>query len=239
MENWQEEMLQAFLNNHEADETLMFQCVQNAAQALGFEYVSYWLRLPLPITKSKFVFLNNYPVEWQQLYESKDYASIDPLILQGQQSCTPIVWSDDVFRFAPEFWQQAQAQGLKYGWSQSTRGSCGLPGMLSLVRSAQPISQVELDAKEKQMQWLTSSAHILISRVLLTKFEKEYAPCLTPREIEILKWTADGKSADDIADILELSVNTVNFHVRNLILKFNVSNKTSAVVRALMFGVLY
>ncbi|MDB5849541.1 MAG: transcriptional activator of quorum sensing autoinducer synthesis transcription regulator protein, partial [Rhodoferax sp.] len=50
--------------------------------------------------------------------------------------------------------------------------------------------------------------------------------------------TADGKSSQDIADILILSKSTVDFHVKNAVVKLQVGNKTAAVVRAAVLGYL-
>jgi DNA-binding CsgD family transcriptional regulator len=61
---------------------------------------------------------------------------------------------------------------------------------------------------------------------------------LTAREVEVLKWTGDGKSSQDIADILILSRNTVEYHVKNAVHKLGVANKTAAVVRAALLGFL-
>lgn len=59
---------------------------------------------------------------------------------------------------------------------------------------------------------------------------------LTEREIEILKWTAAGKTADDIALILSMKKRTVHFHVANAVQKMGVCNKTAAVVQAALHG---
>jgi DNA-binding CsgD family transcriptional regulator len=61
---------------------------------------------------------------------------------------------------------------------------------------------------------------------------------LTAREKEILRWTADGKTSDDISKILSLSVNTVNFHIKQTQAKLNAVNKTQAVVKALMLHLI-
>ena len=60
----------------------------------------------------------------------------------------------------------------------------------------------------------------------------------TDREIEVLRWTADGKTASEIADILNISERTANFHIANVITKLNAPNKTAAVIRAGMLGML-
>jgi len=59
---------------------------------------------------------------------------------------------------------------------------------------------------------------------------------LTLREIEILKWAAIGKTSKDMSSILQISINTVNFHIKNAVLKLETSNKTAAVARAITLG---
>ncbi len=60
---------------------------------------------------------------------------------------------------------------------------------------------------------------------------------LTLREVEVLKWSAQGKTAAEVAMILDLKLRTVNFHIGRAIRKMGVSNKTSAVVQAALHGV--
>jgi LuxR family transcriptional regulator len=59
---------------------------------------------------------------------------------------------------------------------------------------------------------------------------------LTGREVEILKWCAAGKTAEEIGTILNLKSRTVNFHVGKAIHKMGVSNKTAAAVQAALSG---
>ena len=56
---------------------------------------------------------------------------------------------------------------------------------------------------------------------------------LTPREIEVLKWVARGKSAWEIGEILGIAKRTVEDHVHNVIGKLGASNRTEAVVIAI------
>jgi DNA-binding CsgD family transcriptional regulator len=51
---------------------------------------------------------------------------------------------------------------------------------------------------------------------------------LTPREREILHWVAEGKRDGEIAAILNLSVRTVEQHVRSCLRKLNVETRTAA-----------
>jgi LuxR family transcriptional regulator len=110
--------------------------------------------------------------------------------------------------------------------------------MLTLSRSHEPLTASEIVAQEKKMKWLVHVVHMALSRLLSAKRPERAAIKLTAREVEILKWTADGKSSQDIADILLVSKNTIDFHVKNAVAKLQTANKTAAVVRAAVLGLL-
>jgi len=57
-------------------------------------------------------------------------------------------------------------------------------------------------------------------------------PILSDREVEVLRLGAVGKSNQEIAVILSISNNTVKFHMKNIFIKLNVSNRTEAVMVA-------
>ena len=54
--------------------------------------------------------------------------------------------------------------------------------------------------------------------------EEGQHPVLTPREREVLQWSAAGKTVDDIAIILNISWYTVETHLRNVRDELDVSN---------------
>lgn len=62
------------------------------------------------------------------------------------------------------------------------------------------------------------------------------APDLTPREREVLRLLAEGKTNKAIAGALGVSARTVNFHLDNLYAKLGVASRTEAVVFALRQG---
>lgn len=52
----------------------------------------------------------------------------------------------------------------------------------------------------------------------------------------MLELTAFGKTAGEIADVLDISQRTVHAHLQNASVKLNASNKTHTVVEALRYG---
>ena len=65
-------------------------------------------------------------------------------------------------------------------------------------------------------------------------------PCqLSEREHEVLRWTALGKTSDEVAVILGISTRTVTFHVSEILAKLDAKNKVHAAVKALMLNILH
>ena len=56
---------------------------------------------------------------------------------------------------------------------------------------------------------------------------------LTPREAEVLRLVAQGRSNRDIADVLVLSPRTVKRHIENIFDKLGVSSRAAATAFAL------
>ena len=61
-------------------------------------------------------------------------------------------------------------------------------------------------------------------------------PRLTQKEQEILGWCALGKTSAEMAIILNRSETTINFHIANLRVKFGVTSRHAAVLKAIKFG---
>jgi NarL family two-component system response regulator LiaR len=59
---------------------------------------------------------------------------------------------------------------------------------------------------------------------------------LTEREVEILKYVAQGMTNDEIADQLVVSERTVRTHVSNILAKLQLANRTQAALYALKEG---
>jgi LuxR family maltose regulon positive regulatory protein len=66
----------------------------------------------------------------------------------------------------------------------------------------------------------------------------EYFDPLSERETEILQLIAEGLTNPDIANTLFLSLHTVKTHTRNIYSKLGVHNRTEAVARARLLGIL-
>lgn len=219
-------------------EKAIFEKISEAVVKLEFEYCAYGLRTPWPVARPATLMLSNYPAIWQDSYVRNRYVEIDPTVRHAERSDAPFVWRQEMLAAAPSFWEEAQSVGLRVGWVQSCFDGVAKGGMLTVSRSATPLSAAELAHKEQSLRFLVAVAHMRLSQLLLPSHFKQQCGALTSREIEVLKWTADGKTTGEISDLLSVSDCTVKFHIRNVINKLQVANKTAAAVYAAMSGML-
>ena len=216
-----------------------FRHIAEAARLLGFEYCVHGMRLPLPITKPRTSFFSNYPPAWLQRYQEQNYIEIDPTVSHGMRSSEAVVWNDAFFAGARQMWEEAQAHGIRHGWAQSRRDVEGNYSMLILARSQGEITPHELERLAPRLQWLIHTAHHTMKEACAGS-EVVSAPIeLSDREIDVLRWTAEGKTSAEIALILDISERTVNFHVNAVVAKLGATNQTSAAVRAAMLGLIW
>jgi DNA-binding CsgD family transcriptional regulator len=235
MRDWHETYIDLFSSTNTEVELLVQ--LKRAAYELGFEYCSYGLRVPLPVSKPRFTLLSDYPENWAKYYVANNYFNIDPTVQHGLTETLPLLWSAD--QGSSGFWEEAWHHGLRHGWCMSSQGKYGSVGLLSLVRSSYAITPSELDEKESRMIWLTQLVHSAMSQQLVPRLMPESTKKLTVREREILKWTATGKTYIEIGMILSIDNGTVKFHLGNTIRKLNAANKTEAAIKASLLGMLF
>jgi len=237
MDNWQGDLLLATFQAKEVREN--FEVIDAAVQDLGFETCTYGLCLPPSYRGPRTFMRSSYPKVWQKRYIEAGYVNIDPVVGRAFLSQTPFSWGKRDYAKTPQFWDEAKSFGVRVGWTKSSLDGSGTIGLLSMARPTEVLTKKELKHKERRMRWLAQAAHLSFCHLLNPAAFFEMPNPLTRRETEILQWAADGKTAPEIGEILNISANTVNFHIKNAILKLRVPNKTAAVVRAIMLGLLY
>ncbi|MFZ6645282.1 LuxR family transcriptional regulator [Undibacterium sp. TJN25] len=235
MRSWQEEQIQLLTETHSEGDFLS--ALSQIADELGFDYCAYGMRMPLPLAQPRIIMLSSQPQQWQRHYLDDYYHSVDNT-LHDMHSITPYIWSGEEHTGSTKFWEDARAHGLQAGWAQSSHDARGIVGMLTLARSRSYTSFKELRNRALQKSWLAQTAHEALSRVLVPKFLPEAETQLTTREVEVLRWSADGKTSGEVGNIMCISERTVNFHVNNALVKLGANNKTAGVIKAAILGFL-
>lgn len=237
MELWKERQIQqvTFATRIETAYPILLTFANN----IGFKFCGISVTSPEREILPKALNINNYPEAWNKQYEENSYCEVDPVVAHCNQSMLPITWNKELFSKTPNLWEALQNQGLRYGWSLAVHlKERGLCSTLSLARPHCPISAIELYEHFGYMYYVTSHLAELFAHALPIRPTKARPPRLSAREVEVLRLSADGKTAYEISIILSLSERTVNYHVQNVILKLNVCNKISAVIAAAKAGII-
>ncbi|WP_353741616.1 autoinducer binding domain-containing protein [Pseudomonas fluorescens] len=237
MEIWKESQLNQLAHTQEINTA--YRIALNFARNLGYKFCGFSITSNSVVTGASPVNLNNFPHEWNIQYEKNNTTQIDPVVAHCNHSTLPVLWSEELFSRTPWLWQLLQQQGLRHGWSQAIHDEeSGLHSILSLARSHCPISAYELYENLGFSVFISRHLHALALEMQPKKKARPQVPPLSRRELEVLKLSADGKTAYEIARILNLSERTVNFHVHRAIEKLGVNNKIAAVIAAARSGAI-
>jgi LuxR family transcriptional regulator len=110
-------------------------------------------------------------------------------------------------------------------------------GFYSVSRTAGKGKIMPDDELQLRLQYLAELSLMTLTR--LNDSSMAAMPLkLSKREREILQWTGEGKTSSEIAIILSISENTVNFHQKNMQKKFNAPNKTQIACYAAAIGII-
>lgn len=152
---------------------------------------------------------------------------VNDISSRAKESDEPFFWHDLGDLSGSALMRDIAAAGLVDGFCIPVRMPSGGRGLVSMLCD----KRVEID--EEQALVLRALAQAAHSQVLHLLPEAAKAARLTEREREVLRWTAAGKTADATAEILSISVRTVEYHLLNAARKLNTANRTHTVVEAL------
>jgi len=237
MKGWQLSQLRLVRSAQSQDEA--FVALLPEVQALGFEYCSFGMKSPVPLAAPRVVWCSNYPSAWQARYVEQGYLNSDPIVQRGLMSDEAFLWTDELFASNPQLYAEAQSFGLRYAWCQPRRDMRGMTSLFSVVRGGPALEAAELAAKIERLQWLSYLCHEAMAKVWVKELQGDLELGLSERELEVLRWTCDGKTSSETAQIMGVAEATVNFHTRNACSKLGASNKTAAAVRAAVLGLFH
>ncbi|MCO7059249.1 autoinducer binding domain-containing protein [Pseudomonas juntendi] len=233
MLHWKPEHLDAFVS--ERSPKKLFNIAVHLAQDLAMQYLGLNLRIQIATQTPRLYLYSNYPDEWISCYQRDDFYKQDCAAHLSHQSTLPVLWTDELYHEAPHFREAACHHGLRHGWTQSLHDLQHNESQISVARPAGSIDINELYEKAGSVQWLCHTLHAVLSEHHLNALCPPQ-PKMSARELEVLKWSAAGKTAADVACILSLSQSTVNFHIRSVITKTNAANKAGAIAIAALRG---
>ncbi len=186
--------------------------------------------------------MTSYDDEWRARYTEKSFHQYDPVALTSKRARLPFFWNHGEFlrpfaKIQRRVFQEARAFRLHAGYSIPISGPNGELAVFSIV---DPDERHLIDVIRDQGPKLQLSAlHIHDAAMSLAEVPSlTDNESLSDRELECLSWTAEGKTSDEIADIVCISAATVNYHLNKVVLRFGAANRHHAAIIALRKGII-
>lgn len=171
------------------------------------------------------------PVAWLDLYIAENYVAHDPSQRHAKRTVHPYEWKDAPYDpehetgFA-EVVRRANDFDVGNGFVVPVPGPQGCIGQVWMSAH-----NFRLSKRDKPSLHLI--ALYAFDRVRRLSRRVRQKPPLSARQREILTWTAAGKTAWEIGEILAISQRTVEWHLRSIAQKLGTFNRMQTVAVAL------
>ena len=225
------------------DITEAFGILEKYLAQLGFDRVVYSLITDHPHINQKrgHGILRNYPEDWMKYYFAHNYFEVDPVIKVIKQHNGAFLWNsvpelkNGLQRDEYVLMEEAREAKLLDGVGIGFHGTCGRVVGMGVASSA---GKAYIDKNSVSLIYaLCSQFHLFYQ-----EFESRSSAVpiqLSPREKEVLTWTAEGKSRTAIGEILNISDDTVKTYITRVYAKLGVNSIPLAILKAVMLGLIY
>jgi DNA-binding CsgD family transcriptional regulator len=211
--------------------------VVSFARRLGFLTVDAFAAFDgAPGGEPEFVGVHNAPERFDLMRDTKTYARFDPVMQHCKHSCLPLVWDRNTYVAVGKLgaWEMQASFGYRTGIAYALHLPRGRHFFVGVDRDqALPACKKEVTRMTAELQLFAVHALEVAMQVLLPGTSPSSESNLTPRELESLRWTMEGKTAWEIGMILGISEQTAARHLSNATRKLDCVSKHQAVVRAL------
>lgn len=203
---------------------------------LGYPTHAYQLIAPPAGPRFPLVF-STYPKNWAAQYLERGYIRRDPVALAAPRLLSPAMWRD-IFpiraedELQRELIEESRLAGLGEGASVAIHG----PERACATLNVAIDDPLRWRQAQHTVHLVATYAHEQVMRIAFDPGMPRGG--LTPREIECLTWTAHGKTAWEISEVLGCGHETVRQHLKSACAKLGVYQKAAAAARAVSLGLV-
>lgn len=210
-------------------------------QDIGFDTVSAITVVEHGLGNTEFIAIDNTPEDYRNTYVDLRQGRGDPVMQHLKRQSVPIIWNQDTYvnLGMGELWEHNASFGYCNGIAMALHLPDGKHFLFGVDREeALPDEPDTLQRLVADLQLFAVHAQDSAVRLLLPSALQPERPALTPRELETLRWTMEGKTAWEVGALLGISERTVVFHANNAMHKLGCATKHEAVLKALRLGLI-
>jgi len=213
------------------------------ANGLGFDTVSATVVLDRTLGDSEFDTVDNTPASYSEFFQDRSTWRRDPVMQHCKHHSVPIIWNQATYVASDriDMWEEQAQFGYQAGIALALHMPEGRHFFLGVDRDQSlPKDATTLTRMVADLQLFAVHAQEAAWRVVMPKGldVSSVTAHLTPRELEALRWTMDGKTAWEVGAILSISERTAVLHISNAMRKLDCATKHQAVLKALRLGLI-
>lgn len=206
--------------------------------AYGIDFSTYHLALTIADVVDTPYVRTTYPDAWVARYLLRGYAKIDPILRNGLERQMPFDWREvEVPQSAYQFLLDAQEHGVGANGYSIPIVDTKRRALFSL-NSRKTVSGWSKLLETYRDEWLALAFLIHRKAVFELHGEHDPIPQLGPREKECLHWSALGKTYDEIAEILGISLHTTHRYLMSARHKLGAASTTAATALAIQLRLI-
>ena len=208
---------------------------------LGFETVSATVVIDHMLGEAEFITVDNTPQAWKDTFANRTNWRRDPVMQHCKRQSVPIIWNQHTYvrEGLGDMWEEQAQFGYGTGIALALHLPEGRHFFMGIDRDRPvPADAGELTRIVADLQLFAVFAQDAALRILAPASRDPDTPSLTPRELETLRWTMEGKTAWEVGRVLGITERTVALHVNNATHKLGCVNKHQAVLKALRMGLI-
>jgi LuxR family transcriptional regulator, activator of conjugal transfer of Ti plasmids len=191
---------------------------ERTAHALGFRWFAYFGRRANGPN-----LISSYPKSWTSHYFREGYDNIDPVLQERRSPGRMLLWDGRDARSAKSakerrLFDDALSFKIRTGLTVRIPASQNQFAAFTLAADDRSLALdrfIETSQDLLQMMGLTYHAHVSAARIGRTPPNGQQGSPLTQRERQCLAWISDGKTMQDIAELLGVTPRGVKFHLDN------------------------
>jgi DNA-binding CsgD family transcriptional regulator len=213
--------------------------IERLASELEFERWSLMFVKPGVTEEFEWSSLCNPPKEYMDLFYDQHYCQDDPVMQHLKTSSRPIIWGSEIYERSKTIhkWEEQARYGYGTGFGVAFHLANAQHVVVGVERQEDlndhPKALLDKFAK---FQLFAACAIEPCIRVLGELSERERECPLTKRELEVLQWTLEGKTAGEIGQLLSIAEGTAAIHANRASQKLGSVNKFQAALKAHRLG---
>jgi len=180
------------------------------------------------------VLLNVWPKGWFEQYRKSNFNAHDPITAAVRVRTEAFRWAD--VAIPPDDQLANSVMTIARRDYRLRQGFCVPIHGLNGYQAGISIAGFEVEDTMEANATLQLMGIYAFNRLANLKSIRKEPGILTEREREVLRWTAAGKTAWDIGNILKIAEDTVNKHIASAMRKLNVYSRAQAVAESIRRG---